>query len=169
MAHLRRGRTVIASSPPRTSQWVASADQGAQTVAAGALSILQSNATLESTTIVRTRGVLSIRPTSFGTDQAIDGAFGIGAVSDQAFAAGAASIPGPWTDADWGGWLVWILFSMRFEVTTDVGRLIANQNQEINSKAMRKVKPNETVVVVAESQSSAFSVSSPFRMLVKLS
>ncbi len=95
------------------------------------------------------------------------GAIGCGIVSDQAFAAGAASIPGPWTDQDWSGWFVWMPWAFRFEFTTDIGRLIGSFTQVIDSKAMRKVQPNETVVWMAESQAAAANVANPFRMLIK--
>ena len=39
----------------------------------------------------------------------------------------------------------------------------------IDSKAMRKVAPDETLVVMGESQAGAVNVANPFRMLVKLS
>ncbi len=153
----------------RLSQWVASADIGYTALAGGASAILQSNATLINTTIVRTRGVLSIGATGTGADATPIGALGMGIVSDQAFAAGAASIPGPWTDQDWEGWFVWIPWAFKFEVTTDVGRLLSTVQIEINSKAMRKVGANETVVMMMESQQFATEVHAGFRMLVKLS
>jgi len=138
-------------------------------IGANASVLMETNATLINTTIIRTRGLLTTLPQVFSADLNIIGAFGIGIVSDQAAAAGAASIPGPWTDKDWDGWFVWLPFSWRFEVTDDVGRLIASVSTEIDSKAMRKVGANETVVVMAESQGAALNVSNPFRMLVKLS
>jgi len=101
-----RGRTVVRSQR-RLTQWVGSADAGYLAIAAGASVIVESNATLTGTTIVRLRGELSVRPSTFGADLDLVGALGIGIVSDQAFAAGSASIPGPWTDKDWDGWFVW--------------------------------------------------------------
>ena len=157
----------------RVTQWIGSADQGYVTIAAGASVLHQNGPTFGNTTIVRTRGNFSIIPSTFGADLSIIGAFGIGIVSDQAFAAGAASIPGPWTDPDWGGWFVWQPFAYRYEFTTDVDRLVLGVQGagagEIDSKAMRKVAPNETLVVMVESEAVAFSASINFRILVKLS
>ncbi len=153
-------------APKRRSSWVGSADQGVVAVAGNASVILQSNATLIDTTIVRTRGILDVRPSTTGTSQQVLGAFGMLIVSDQAFAAGAGSVPGPWTDQD-ADWFVWEAISYLWEVTTDVGRLLGPV-RHIDSKAMRKVNQNETVVVVYESQATAVNVGSPFRMLVKL-
>jgi len=169
MANRFPRRGISPRGPKRTSTWVGSADQGIVSVAAGATVIVESNATLIDTTIVRTRGLMTAQPASFGVDAMIIGAYGIGIVSDQAFAAGAASLPGPWTDKDWGGWLVWLPIAFRFEATTDVGRLLASVSMQMDSKAMRKVQANETVVTIAESQATAFDVTSVFRMLVKLS
>ncbi len=93
----------------------------------------------------------------------------MGLVSDQAFAAGAVSIPGPWSDPDWGGWFVWIPWSFRFEFVSGTGIQMPGSVQiPIDSKAMRKVQPNETLVVMLESQSAAVTVAASFRMLVKL-
>ncbi len=98
--------------PKRTTSWVGSADQPYQAVGAGGVNLFQSNATLQDTTIVRTRGVVSVKPNAFTADVDIIGALGMGLVSDQAFAAGATSIPAPYTDTEWGGWFVWIPFAL---------------------------------------------------------
>ena len=164
-----RGRGVAVTRTRRLNAWVGSADQGVVAVAGNGSSIVESNATLTNTTVVRTRGVFSIQPQAFAADLTIVGAYGIGIVSDVAFAAGAASIPGPYTDKDWGGWFVWEAFSYRFEFADATGILIASITKEIDSKAMRKVKSDETVVVMCESQAAALNVVSNFRMMVKLS
>ena len=164
-----RGRAVVQRGNKRVNAWVASADQGGQSLASNASAIMQSNATLGGTTIVRTRGLLLVRPQGFGADLDMQGALGIGIVSDQAFAAGAGSVPGPWTDADWDGWFVWQPWALRVEFSDATGVLVpANVNWEIDSKAMRKVQFNETVVIVAESQAGAVIIETPFRMLIKL-
>ncbi len=151
----------------RLTTWVGSADTGGSVIAAGTKVILQSNATLGDTTIVRVRGMLDPRPNVFSQDIDVVGAFGMGIVSDQAFAAGVASVPGPFTDPDFD-WFVWMGFSWRSEFTTDIGRLIGSVPQVIDSKAMRKVNQNQTVVIVAEGQGDALFVNAVFRMLVKL-
>ena len=166
----RRGRgSAVVRAPKRLSAWIASADQGFVAVAAGASVIEQSNPTLAATTIVRTRGVVSVRPSAYAADAELVGAIGFGVVSDQAFAAGAASVPGPWTDPDWDGWFVWIPYSFNFEFIDATGTLLPGTVQiPLDSKAMRKVNFNETVVVVVESQAAAIQVGVTFRMLVKL-
>ena len=157
-------------APRRRSLWVGYADQGFLAVGAG-LKVAMSNftlATLDSLTVVRNRGILAVNSTAVAIDQNVVGAYGIGIVTQQAFAAGVASIPGPWTDSDWDGWMVLIPFSFRYDITTDVGRLITTREITIDSKAMRKMEANETLVAMVESQAVAFDVSAPVRTLVKL-
>ena len=123
----------------------------------------------EQTTAVRLRGQVSIAPNAFTADLNIVGAIGLGIVTAEAFAAGVGSIPEPFNDADWGGWLMWRSFSYRFEFASAVGVDFPNWNFEVDSKAMRRISPNEVAVIIAESQSGAFVISTPLRMLVKLS
>ena len=101
-------------------------------------------------------------------DLVLAGAVGIGVVSLEAFTAGVASMPGPFSDADWGGWMVWRSFAYKFDVTTDVGRLLLSWEFEVDSKAMRKMGSNETMVVLVESQTGAFQAFDGTRTLVKL-
>ncbi len=123
----------------------------------------------EAATIMRTRGQVSIIPQAVSADVAIAGAFGIGIVSQEAFAAGVASIPEPFSDGDWGGWFVWRAFTYRLEFIDASGTEFPNWTLEIDSKAMRKVSTNEVAVLVAESQAGAFAIATPVRLLVKLS
>ncbi len=157
-------------APKRRTVWVGYADQGFIAVGAG-LKVLISNftlGTLDSLTVVRNRGVISVRSTLVAVDQDVVGAFGIGIVTVQAFTAGVASVPGPWTDSDWDGWMVLQPIAFRYDLTTDIGRLITTVNMEIDSKAMRKMEANEILVMVAESQAQAFDIAAPIRSLVKL-
>ena len=101
-------------------------------------------------TIVRTRGeILGMMDVGAAGDTAVLG-FGIIIIDDDAFAAGAGSIPSPVLDtpADWlwHGWM-----PLRSETGTQsddqgshVGRLT------IDSKAMRRVKQNDNVVFVGD-------------------
>ena len=157
----------------RKTTWIGTADQGFQSVGANAKIILASfgiegSEAGPASTVVRNRGVLSIIPAVVSSAQEIVGAYGMGVVSDQAFAAGAASIPGPWTDSDWEGWMVWVPFAYRLEVSTDISRLLSQFDVVIDSKAMRKVTAGETMVQMVESQATAFNVVAPLRTLFKL-
>ncbi len=68
-----------------------------------------------------------------------------------------------------GGWNVWRSFSYRFAFQDATGVNFVPWTLEIDSKAMRKISPNENMVLVAESQQGAYSISTPLRVLVKLS
>ncbi len=164
-----RGARPIRRFPKRLTQWIGSADQGVQSVATGATAILEQNATLGGTTIVRTRGIMSIAGQSGAADLVIKGAIGFGLVSDQAFAAGAASVPGPWSDPDWAGWFLWQAFRWQLEFADATGRQLFDRIFQFDSKAMRKVGANETLVLVAESQTGAFNIDMGYRILLKLS
>ncbi len=124
-------------------------------------------------TIVRTRGVVGVRPaTGIETDVEITGAFGLAVVSDRAFAAGVASVPGPFTDASWDGWFVWHSFTYALEASagaTPTAVLDMANRLQVDSKAMRKISDEETIVLVAESQTNAFRIDMPLRLLMKLS
>ncbi len=160
----------------RATTWLAPAPQNVIAVASTGTAIIASFDAfangLPRPTVVRNRGEVTVRPQAFSSDVAISGAFGIGIVSDSAFAAGAASVPSPFSDANWGGWFVWQSFSMLLEVSTDVGRLGVTESgahYQVDSKAMRKIGDDETLVMVAESQSGAFNIAMHIRTLLKLS
>ena len=152
----------------RLTQWVAPANQGYVVVADGGATVVSTIPFGVPATIVRTRGQVSIRPNSLAADAAIIGAIGMGIVSAEAVAIGVTAIPEPFTDGDWPGWFVWRSFSFLYEFQDATGTGIQTIDFEVDSKAMRKIGQNETIVFVAESQAGAFQVSSPVRMLIKL-
>ncbi len=123
----------------------------------------------EPLTVIRTRGLVSVKPASATADIEIVGALGFGVVSTEAFTAGIASIPEPYTDADWSGWFVWRSFTYDFEFEDASGIAYPDWNFELDSKAMRKFGPNESIVMIAESFSGAFNIAVSPRVLVKLS
>ena len=57
---------------------------------------------------------------------------------------------------------------MRFEFISGVGVFQTRWDFEVDSKAMRKVSANETIVTMAQSQQGAFDISASLRTLVKL-
>ncbi len=62
-------------------------------------------------TVRRTIGNIWVVSDQAAADEVQVGAFGCIVVTDLAAAAGAASIPGPFTDANDDGWFVWQGFS----------------------------------------------------------
>ncbi len=170
---MARSHRVFTRGPRRLTNWIGPADQEYVTVSAGTKVIIASLdpdvANMVRPTIVRTRGNVSIK-TNVATALTFVGAFGVGVVSNDAFAAGVASIPGPFSDADWHGWFVWRSFSYsQIESGTGANVWQNHLNVEVDSKAMRRVSTNETVVLIAESQDDTFGISMPLRMLFKLS
>ena len=151
------------------TQWVGPPDQGFISVAAGGATLISFLSFEEAATLVRVRGAVAFRYNSYAADASIVGAIGIGIVSTEAFTAGIASIPEPYSDGDWGGWMVWRSFAHHFQSITQAGVLLGDMSIEIDSKAMRKVSPNETAVFIAESQSGAYQVADCTRQLIKLS
>ena len=171
MAH-RRSNFV---AQKRQVSWIGPADQAYVAVSTNASAIVASfdpgAVGLPKLTIVRSRGHISIRPQLLTGDLDIVGAFGMAIVSAQAFVAGAASIPAPFTEAAWDGWFVWQSFSAHFGFEGGESDFFFQRDiaWDIDSKAMRKVTENEVVVLMCESQVGALRISAPIRMLVKLS
>ena len=159
-------------APARQTVWIGPADQPQAAVASNTSVVVASfdasAAGFDKATLVRTRGVFLHRPSAYSVDLAYQGAFGIGIVSDDAFAIGTTAIPGPFTDSDWGGWFVWRSFGYFLENGSNIGLLRGHESLEIDSKAMRKIGPNETMVVMCESQAGAFSIWDGTRHLLKL-
>ena len=126
-------------------------------------------------TIVRIRGGGAFNLLS-GT-AAGDGfrvALGIGLVTVQAQAAGAALIPGPLTDADWDGWMWHRLFTVQVLTATfsdGVNAVSSAYHYEIDTKAMRKWHEDSVVIVgmseVVELGASTFNHNATSRMLLK--
>ncbi len=157
----------------RKTVWVGTADQGAIGIANNASVILAFFApdvlSILKATVVRTRGIFQVTPTSLAADLAYGGAYGLGIVSDEAFASGAGAVPRPFDDDDWAGWLVHGFYSGRYEFHDATATVFTPPQITIDSKAMRKVGPNETLVWVVESQLGAVDVTIHARVLLMLS
>ena len=137
---------------------------------------LGSSVTRDGTTLVRTRGELTaclsvVTTIGDGFDEL---AVGICVVTDKAFAAGAASIPGPLQDLSWDGWLWHQLFSsFRGFATTETGRgPMEAVRLAIDSKAMRKLKESDVIVGCVETGAEIGAATLLFtadtRMLLKI-
>ncbi len=130
-------------------------------------------------TIVRTRGWLNVTGTLFtSANDSMRGACGLAVVTNEAFAAGVASIPGPFNEPDWQGWFWHTYWHIVGTAAQSTGADIAINAQrgmqriEIDSKAMRKWSAGDTVVGVLEVGNEigtvGASVSADTRMLIKL-
>ncbi len=167
----RRGfaRSRVFSRPRPFKQWVNSADQAYVAVGANASIIHQSRTIGTDETVLRTRGIISSAPQAHNADINVVGAVGFAYVSEQAAVAGAASIPGPYSNAGWDGWFVHMYYSWDFEFITSVGISVPGSiQQDFDSKAMRKAHDNQRMVIMVESQADAQVVSVQFRQLLKI-
>jgi len=104
-------------------------------------------------TIVRTRGVFTIVSDQEAADEQQVGALGFMRVTDEAITAGAASIPGPVTNADDDGWFVWVPFVRQLRAGIGLGPWMTNFM--IDSKAQRIVREGQQVAVMVENASSS--------------
>ena len=109
---------------------------------------------LDGQTIVRTRGELYLRLLSSSTAQGgFQWAAGLCIVSSKAAAIGATAIPGPLTEIEWEGWFWHSQGAIKTGGPVPVDSITSVdlvQRVEIDSKAMRKIDSEETIVGMLE-------------------
>ena len=171
-------RSRFPRSVKRATTWVQAAVMAETSIGAASTKVLLQRLTAASiaiigapTTVVRTRGLVSVRTDQISAVEDQIGALGICVVSDQAAAAGIASIPGPMSNPEWDGWFTYAMFANSFEVGSGVGfdPKFANVLR-IDSRAMRKVSTNESIVGVYEAGANSLGseVLVNQRLLLKL-
>ncbi len=118
-------------------------------------------------TVRRTRGILTISSDQSGATEDQIGAMGMIVVTNAARVAGAASIPGPGTDASDDGWFVWQPFSQKGLLA---GSGVQSLIYEFDSKAMRRVEEGFEVVVMIENNhaTNGLVFSTNFSLLTSL-
>ena len=106
-------------------------------------------------TVRRTRGIVGWRSDQVAADEDQIGALGLIIVSDLAVAAGVASIPGPDTDAQDDGWLMWqpLISSVQTQDLTGIN-FRAMDIFHYDSKAMRRMEEGFTGAIVVENGSA---------------
>ncbi len=160
----------------RETLWIEGVHTRYSVAAGGALVILSlstAELALRPFTVIRTRGVWSIK-----SDQVIAGepqAAGLGScvVSDQAAAIGVTAVPTPITDMSSDLWFVYEFLLAEFTFVSAVGFDAQGAvSGKYDSKAMRKVEDGQDVITVLEVPSSATSEGSTImhqcRLLIKL-
>ncbi len=104
----------------------------------------------ESGTIVRLRGSVFVQLDSAAVDERVGVTIGIGVFDDTALAAGVASLPGPDVDRSSRSWMwlgtLWLSSGAEASVVPDD---LMNQ-MVVDSKAMRKVKAEGSLAVIAQ-------------------
>jgi len=124
-------------------------------------------------TLVRTRGhgMLHFDPANIA--DLMHAGFGLGVYSSDAFGIGATAMPGPVTDADYD-WIWHSIYTLGpASVSTELDDVITgNVAFEVDSKAMRKLKPNQTIGWMVEGAvvngGGVFDFSVAVRQLFKL-
>ncbi len=161
--------------PLRLSQWAATVPETQFIALAAATSVIDSSFTPSGAapeTVIRTRGLLTVMTDQVAASEQPFGAFGICVVSDQAFTAGVASVPTPYTEAESDLWFLHTFWSAAMLSATQVGfdGRVA-YHFELDSKAMRKVNEDETIIAVMENGNSTDGIlyRLDFRILGKLS
>ena len=103
-------------------------------------------------TIRRTRGVLNVTSDQATVMENQVGALGAIVVNDVAIAAGVASLPGPLTDQDDDGWLLWVPVNQLSGSTISSSTTgAAPAPWPFDSKAMRKVEEGFSLAFIYES------------------
>ena len=158
----------------RQTRWLRSADETSFTsVAAGGVDFQSSLTTEEKAlrpfTVVRVRGWLFCQNDQSAATERSWGAVGMAVVSDQAVAAGVASLPSPISDEASDLWFAYQYMYADFHLSA-VGSSALGGAFTFESKAMRKVEDGQDVVVMMENGDATFGINYlvKFRMLVKL-
>ncbi len=164
MANGHRGRRMA-------KEWINSLTAG-NSFTADATAILGSVSFNVPGTVLRMIGEYIIAPTAapVAGDEAVI-SIGIGFVSGDAFTLGSTAMPDPGAEPQFP-WLFWSSHVLRYTTTAlpaDLG--VGTLRRQFDIKSMRKFKPRETLVMVAEYADSAgappIRIScAPYRVLV---
>ena len=135
-------------------------------LAGGAAVLDQSIVTDDPITLIRTRGMIVVQSDQQAGDENPFGAFGICVVSAQAFAIGITAIPTPYTDADSDLWFVHGYFAAPLAFADATGFANVSQRVDFDSKAMRRMSPDEVGVAVIENGTAAEGLSYTFNFAI---
>ena len=140
------------------SDWTASADITDYTALAAATAVLDQSFVVDGTdteTILRVRGSASFVSDQTAQTERAFGAYGFCIVSDQAFGIGVTAIPSPMADADSDLWFVHGYWYAPIAVGSSASIANISHTFEFDSKAMRKITADETLVVMVENASAS--------------
>ncbi len=177
MANLRRagrsGRVFRGGRSVRESLWLFVTETSTALAAANTAVLINSlNAAalaLTPFTVVRTRGIWSVRSDqTAATEQQMVG-LGSAVVSSQASAIGVTAVPTPMTDLGSDLWYMIELWASTFVVNSAIGTEVY-QSKAYDSRAMRKVEEGQDLVFVLENSSVTLgtTVLHVARSLIKL-
>ncbi len=110
-------------------------------------------------TVRRTLGNVFVQSDQQAASETWRGALGFCIVSDAAAAAGAASIPGPVTEASDDIWFVWVPFAGSVLFSSAVGVFLGGFQFPFDSRAMRRAQEGQTIAVMVENPgTTGFSI-----------
>ncbi len=170
----RSGLVLRGGRNRRETVWFGGTDQNTTLVAGAnpvALTSLNSLAlAFRPFTVIRTRGVMTVRTDQQASSEVQHVYYGAAVVSDQAVAIGITALPTPRTDNSSDLWFMFemVAAGMRFGDATGFADL--GTERIIDSRAMRKVEDGQDIITAIESGvTGAGSLVSTFvRFLVKL-
>ncbi len=179
MAHRRSRGGFVRSGPRRQTQWLASVDVETETALNPASVLL--NQSFDGTqtqalgpfTITRTIGSLWVASDQIAADESALCGLGMSVVTQQANAAGAASVPAPFRDEGSESFFMYGIALASMDVAGAVAGFQQNAFSarfDFDSRAQRKVQPNEAIVIVLENAAAAHRLVFylKFRILVKM-
>jgi len=180
MARRSRGFAPLRQGQRRKTVWVASADVTAVTALGGATALLAQTFTgasllasgLIPSTVIRVRGELYVQSDQTAVAERPFGAMGFAVVTDQASAAGIASVPAPITDESSDSFFVWQPWQAAAIVDSAAVAIQPMERFTFDSKAMRKIEEGSGMVVTLENAALAGIGAQfilKFRLLLKLS
>jgi len=146
---MARQRSGFARTPSREKSWsllpggVLGFSTDSIQLAPGSLSFVQA------ATIVRCRGELLFSMDALTDGAQMDVTVGLAIVSSDALAVGATAMPDPGNDPDYP-WLYWKGLLIQSQTGGSSSAELVHR-VEVDSKAMRKVKPKQSLVWVAQS------------------
>ena len=170
----RHARSFVNRPPAKTKIWIG-VGTGSDTIVGGSVQLLGTlnAAALASRpfTILRTRLLVTFQSDQTATSETPFGSYGHIVVSDAASAIGVTAIPDPSgisgdADADWH---VWQAVHHGMKSLTSVGITWGGISQYVvDSKAMRKVGPNEDLVNMFSSENVGADLNVNGRILIQL-
>ena len=117
-------------------------------------------------TLLRIRGSFVAYSTTLSADVIISGAVGIGVFSSIAGIAGAASLPGPTTDAGTDVWALWEPITTFMDSSGAAAGTQAFERQVIDSRAKRIVPNGYELVMMVEAEAGiSFTLMTELRIL----
>jgi len=106
------------------------------------------------TTLVRIRGVVTVKSDQIAASENLIGAFGIAVVNATAQALGVTALPGPIGDPLYP-WIVHQYFMHSFEFGSGIGfQSPADTQYIIDSKSMRKLRDDQALIMMFEVNSA---------------